>query len=297
MNPRPTVIITGSSGFVGSALVSYFFKLGFQVRAFQRRLPKQSDPPAAYYSFDLAEVKDQGFAGADYLIHCAYQSIISRQEKKSDMNTDIEGTKKVISLSRKYAIKIVFLSTISAHPKAESYYARNKLLAEGLFDTKKDLILKLGLVLGDGGGLFGKIISSLTNNKIVPLVGGGRQHIQTIALDDLCRIIEIGINKNIVGNFTIAHPSIITMNELYRKIARCIGVKPLFIPVPLIVTYRLSQLMEMMGFKLPFTSENVLGLKDLKTFNTNPDLEVFGLKVKDYKTTLNQLSFLSNANQ
>ena len=290
MNSHSTIIITGSSGFIGSSLVSYFFKLGFQVRAFQRSLPKEKYPSVIYYPFDLANVQDQGFAGADYLIHCAYRPIISRQEKKSDTNTDIEGTKKIISLSRKYAIKMVFLSTVSAHSNAKSYYARHKLLAEGLFDTKKDLILKLGLVLGDGGGLFGKIVFSLTNNKIVPLVGGGRQRIQTIALDDLCRIIEIGVNKNIVGNFTIAHPSIITMNELYRKIARCIGVKPLFIPVPLIVTYRLSQLMERMGFKLPFTSENVLGLKDLKTFNTNPDLEVFGLKIKDYKTTLNQLN-------
>jgi len=288
MNSQPTVIITGSSGLVGSALVSYFSKSGFQVRAFQRSPPKQKSPPAAYYSFNLADVKDQGFAGADYLIHCAYRPIISRQDK--ELNTDLEGTEKIISFSRKYAIKMVFLSTVSAHPNAESCYARNKLLAEGLFDSQKDLILKLGLVLGDGGGLFGKIASSLSNHKIIPLVGGGGQSIQTIALDDLCRIIEIGINKNIAGNFTIAHPSIITMKELYWEMARRIGVQPLFIPVSLAVTYRLSQLMERVGFKLPFTSENVLGLKDLKTFNTNPDLEVFGLKIKDYKTTLNQLN-------
>lgn len=296
MDSHPTIIITGSSGFIGSSLVSYFSKLGFQVRVFQRNLPKQKSPSAVYYPFDLADVKDQGFAGADYLIHCAYRSIISRQDRESNINIDIEGTKKIISLSRKYDIKMVFLSTVSAHPNSESYYARHKLLAEGLFDARKDLILKLGLVLGSGGGLFGRIIAGLSNHKIVPLVGGGRQHIQTIALDDLCRIIEIGINKNIVGNFIIAHPSIITMEELYRETARCIGVQPLFIPVPLAVTHRLSQLMERMGFKLPFTSENVLGLKDLKTFNPNPDLEVFGLKIKDYKTTLNKLNLLSNAN-
>lgn len=293
---HPTIIITGSSGFIGSSLVSCFSKLGFQVRAFQRRPPKQKSPLAVYYPFDLADVQDQGFAGADYLIHCAYRPIISRQEKKSDKNIDLEGTKKIISLSRKYAVKMVFLSTVSAHSKAESYYARHKLLAEGLFDARKDLILKLGLVLGSGGGLFGRIIASLRNYKIIPLVGGGRQRIQTIALDDLCRIIEIGINKNIAGSFIIAHPSIITMEELYRETARCIGVQPLFIPVPLAVTHRLSQLVERIGFKLPFTSENVLGLKDLKTFNPNPDLEVFGLKVKDCKTTLSQLNLSSNAN-
>ena len=71
--------------------------------------------------------------------------------------------------------------------------------------------------------------------------------------------------------------------------ASSIGVKPLFIAIPWTIAYRLLQLTEMLDFRLSFTSENILGLKDLKTFDTIEDLEAFGLRVKDYQTTLDQL--------
>src|SRR3990167_6343192 len=200
----PTIIITGSSGLVGSALVSYFSKLGFQVRAFQRSLPKSNNPSIVYYPFDLADVQDRGFKGADYIVHCAYRPVVSKHDRECMINIDIEGAKKIITLARKHNIKIVFFSTLAAHPAARSYYGKQKLFSEGLFDVKKDLIIKPGLVLGEGGGLFGRIASILRNYNLVPLVGRGQQRIQTIALDDLCRIVEVGIKKNIVGKFMIA---------------------------------------------------------------------------------------------
>ncbi len=284
----PTIIITGSRGLVGSGLVSHFSKLGFQVRAFQRG-PKNGNHLVTYYPFDLADVQDNGFEGADYIVHCAYRPVISRYDRELGVNIDIEGTSKIITLAIKYGIKIVFLSTLSAHSAAKSYYAKNKLLAERLFDTHKDLILKIGIVIGNGGGLFGRIISNLKKHKIIPLIGGGKQYTQTIALDDLCRIIEIGIKQNITGSFKISHPNSITTKELYHEIADSIGTRCLFISVPLGVVYQLVRFIECMGFKLSFTSENILGLKDLRVFDTTTDLERFGVTVKNYKVTLEKL--------
>jgi len=291
MKNLPTVIVTGSSGLVGSSLVSYFSGLGFKVRAFQRSAPKRKLESVEFYPFDLNDVQDNGFVGADYLIHCAYRPIISKKERESGNNVDLEGTKKIIALARKHGVKLIFLSSTSAHSDALSFYAKNKLQMEGLFDTEKDLVLKLGLVIGEGGGLFGRIVASLNNFKLVPLVGGGRQHIQTLALDDLCRIIETAIKKNITGKFMIAHPAVVTMEEIYRRTADHIGAKPLFIPVPTNITHQSLKIIEQLGLTLPFTAENVLGLKDMGTFDTAPGLDVFGLELKDFQTTLNQLNF------
>lgn len=291
----PTIIITGSSGFVGSALVSHFTNSGFQVRAFQRTIPAHSKAASpgslvSYYSFDLADVQDRGFEGADYIVHCAYRPVVNKRARESMVNIDIEGTRKIIAYARKYGIKMIFLSTLSAHPDAESYYGKHKLFTEGLFDTQKDLIIKPGLVLGQGGGLFGRIASILKGFKLVPLVGSGNQRIQTIALDDLCRIIEIGIKKNITGLYMIAHSSPVFMKDLYRDMAHRMGRHPLFIPVPLALTYYLLLLTESIGLRMPFTSQNVLGLRDLKIFDTAPSLEAFGLVAKDCQATLNQLN-------
>ena len=286
MNNPPTIIVTGSSGMVGTSIVSHFSQLGFRVRAFQRKFLKSHDPLISYHSFDLADVKDQGFQGAHYLVHCAYRPFISREERESGVNIDIEGTIRIISFCRAHGIKLIFLSTLSAHPDARSYYAKHKLIAEGLFDVSTDLILKLGIVLGRGGGLFGRILSSLGKYRIIPLIGGGRQVTQTIALDDLCRVLEAGIRQGTVGNFKIAHPARVTMKELYVGMADSIGARPFYISVSWEVAYRSSQILEWMGVSLPFTAENVLGLQDFRTFDTNSSLEVFGVTTQDYRATL-----------
>lgn len=276
MNESPTIIITGSSGFIGTHLVTHFSKLGFNVRAFQRKPCSYGNPLISCFNFDLADIKNAGFQGADCLVHCAYQPAIGKN-RNSDINkVNVESAKKIISICRRYGIKIIFLSTLSAHPNAESNYGRQKLLMEGLFDPNKDLILKPGLVLGEGGGLFGRIASILQSKKIIPLVGGGKQLIQTIAIEDLSRIIELGIKKNISGNFMVARPEPIVMKDLYAQIAKSAGSKPLFIPIPTSLAYFILRFAEMIGIRLPITSENVLGLKKLDVFDTAPDLKRLG---------------------
>jgi hypothetical protein len=89
----------------------------------------------------------------------------------------------------------------------------------------------------------------------------------------------------------VSHPSAVSLRELYKKIAGRINIKPIFIPVPWLITYYIVRCMEIVGFKLSFTAENVLGLKDLTTFDTTLDLKIFGLEIKDYKTTLDRLEF------
>ena len=285
MEKTPTIIITGSSGFIGSYFTSRFSEDGFKVRAFQRKIPPHRAGPITYYSFNLSEVKDEGFNGADYLIHCAYQP--NPKDLESDIN--ISAAKKIISLARKYNIKIVYFSSMSAHPGAESKYGRHKLAAEKLFDSKKDLILKPGFVIGAGGGLFGKIASFIKHHKIIPLVGGGNQLIQIIALDDLYLLTNRAIKKGLTGTFALAYHEPVRLKELYKEIAKNQGAKPIFVHIPLPVVYWGMRLIECLGIYPPITSENLLGLKMLKTYGTAGGLKTIGAAVKDYQMTLKNL--------
>ncbi len=291
MTNRPTVIVTGSSGLVGSGLVSYLSRRGFAVRAFQRKIPEHPNPAVSYVPFNLENVQDVGFAGADYIVHCAYRPVVSSRERKSGRSIDIEATKRLIAIARRHNIRFIFLSTTSAHGESRSYYAKNKMLAESLFDMREDLVLKLGLVLGGNGGLFGKIKKMLRQHRVIPLISAGRQRVQIIALDDLCRVIEVGINQKIAGAYRIAHPFGISMKELYRGVARRLGVNPFFIPVPWLAAYILTKTAEGIRIKLPFTSQNILGLKDLRIVDTTSSLEAFGLEIEDCQTALSRLHF------
>ncbi len=281
MNSAKTIIITGAGGFIGSHLTSYLAGLGVRVRAFGRKTPTLHDPRIAYHPFDLANIQDAGFAGADYLIHCAHESVLGR-------GVNVEAAKKIISLCKKHDIRLIFLSSFSAHEDAESEYGREKLAIERLCDPEKDLVLKLGLVLGPGGGLFGKIVSLLDRLPVVPLVGAGSQMIQTLALEDLGAVMASGIEKNISGAYAIAHPLPVSMKMLYEEIARRLGRTPVFVPVSLSAAFRMARLAEALGFHPPITSENVLGLKHLRVRDTREDVARFGVLLKDWRETLDR---------
>jgi hypothetical protein len=56
---------------------------------------------------------------------------------------------------------------------------------EQQLDAKRDLIFKLGLVVGRKGS-FDTIKTAISKRAFIPLVGSGSQPIQTIAVTDVC---------------------------------------------------------------------------------------------------------------
>jgi nucleoside-diphosphate-sugar epimerase len=289
-----TIAITGASGFIGKSLLHYFSSKGWNVRALQRN-PAKSSGKISYHAYELPDRFDEKILeGVDVLIHCAVQHYTPSSKNTDTINE--KGAETLIRLCRKTGTRLVFLSTLSAHEQAQSHYGQNKLKLEGMFDLAKDLVLKLGLVVGHTGGLFHTIYESIKKTNVVPLVGGGKQPVQTIAIDDLCRIIASGISNHMSGIYNIAEPDPLPMKELYTLIARQLGKEPKFVPVPAFLLLIACHMAELIGVKLPISSENVLGLKQLKSFDTAADLKKFGIRVKPFKESirLTQDSFMTS---
>ena len=65
------------------------------------------------------------------------------------------GTRRMLELARASGVgRFVFPSSISARADAPAYYGRGKAAAEAALDPERDLVLRPGLVLARGGGLF-----------------------------------------------------------------------------------------------------------------------------------------------
>lgn len=286
MNKTKTIIITGANGFIGKTLAGYFSAKKWNVKCFQRK-PEQNFENTTYHQYELPDIIDEkAFFDCNYVIHCAVQHYGIHCKNSDEIN--ISGTKKLIELCRKNNCKIIFLSTLSAHEKAESHYGKNKLFLESLFNESTDLILKLGLVLGLNGGLFSKIVNEIKKSKTIPLVGSEKP-MQTIAVDDLCKIVESGMENNISGIFKIAEPEPFAIKNLYYEISRKLNQKRIFIPLPLNAIYAACLLAEKMNIALPVSSENVLGLKNLKKFETENDLKKFNVSIKNYRQTIDAI--------
>lgn len=271
--------ITGASGFIGSRLVDHFADRGWTVRAFQRSPEKGTPRPGvARHRFRMPdEVDPSGFAGLDLVVHAAVEEWRAGGGDSDAVNR--EGTDRVIAAARAHGARLIYLSTLSAHDDAESHYGRSKLELERRFDPARDAVLRLGLVLDRQGGLFGRMVETLRNAAVVPLVDGGRQPIQTLAMDDLLAIVETVAGRALAGRFDVAHPEVHRMRDLYDAILRHLPRRPLLLPVPLSLVALGAATLEALRLPAPVTRENVLGLRHLRAFDTAPSLARLGVKV------------------
>jgi nucleoside-diphosphate-sugar epimerase len=286
---RRTVAITGANGFIGSQLVEHFSRRGWNVFAFCRTARNPSSlSNVTFKEWSLPDgIRDGDFIGGDVLVHCAIVPYSRKQPNADEINT--RGTEQLLSLARKLGYsKFVFLSSLSAHDGAESHYGRHKRQLERIFDPSRDLVIRPGLTLGNGG-LARAIFDTIKSHRIVPLVGGGRQPVYTIAIDDLCNALETLIDRGHSGAFSLAAPEPVTMRELYEGMARKAGARSMLIPVPYLPVSILLKFAERFGIELPITTENLLGLKQLRTLDVRADLERLNIRPRPFRDTLESL--------
>jgi nucleoside-diphosphate-sugar epimerase len=284
--PPPAVVITGANGFVGSHLVRYFSGRGWHVVALCRTAPGTSRVPnVAYRSYSLGDrLNEQDLEGADYLIHCACAKYSPRTPDADDVN--IRGTRDLLEASRRAGIKqFVYLSSLSAHPEAQSHYGRHKFALEGIFDAQRDLVLRPGLILGHGG-LALSITRLLQRLPLVPLIGGGRQPLHPLGIDELCSAIDTLLERNISGTYVVAARAPVTMHAFYTAIARQLGVRRTFVPVPYYPVYLAMRAVEALGITLPITTENLLGLRQIRGFDAALDVRTLGIHIRPFEETL-----------
>jgi len=281
------IVITGANGFLGSTLCSYFSQKGWTVKALVHHIPASRIAGVTYYQFDLLQEPEQSiFKGADYFIHCAY----AKAAKGMDAFTvNIEGTKKLLATSRKCNIKQnIFISSLAAREDALSVYGKQKFAAEKLFNHPNDLILRPGLILGKGG-LFGQMRTYLQKSKLIPLISGGNQPMQTIYVNEVAQAIELCIQKNISGTLSLATPETLSYKEFYQLLCKSLNAKPVFVSLPHGLLFAGLTITETIGIPLPINRENLLGLKKITHTDTKADLDRIGIQLKSCEEVLKLL--------
>lgn len=285
MNKQQTVAITGANGFLGGRLAAHFQQQGWQVVALVRRPDEGQDSGVRYAAYDLTKpVDDSMLKGVDLLVHTAY--VKQGKDYPKAMNVNVTAAKRLLTASRKNKVKKnVFISSMSAHDAAESVYGRQKLAIEKLFAGKQDVVLRCGLIIGNGG-IVKQMVDFMRTKHAVPLVGGGGQPLQTIAVYDLARIIEKLYTDNIHGLFTVATPKVLTYREFYQIVSRSLQLKVLFIPIPYSVLVGMIKMIRALHLPLAVSEENVLGLKHLIAVDTTSDLKKIDVELDSLETAL-----------
>ena len=284
--PDTPVVVSGATGFLGSALVERLARRGHPVRALAREPAGEAGRPGvAWYACTLPDSFDRAaLTGARVLVHCAYDTRFRSAQQARAVN--VEGSRRLFAACREHGVeRIVFVSSFSAHPSAVSVYGRSKLDVEALLDPERDLALRVGTILGEGG-VFWRQAQQIARLPVVPLFYGGRQQIQTACLDDVCEALERLVTRPLTGVLRFAEPEPVALRTLYAEVAHAVGRRPRFLRLPGRLSLAGLRGAEALGFRLPLSSDNLLGLAQLRAFDVADDVAKIGVRPRPLRASL-----------
>ncbi|MDC0057791.1 NAD(P)-dependent oxidoreductase [Pelagibacteraceae bacterium] len=145
------ILITGSNGFISKKLKNYLIKKNYNVFATTR--VKNNE-----LYFDLKNELSAVYTipKFDILIHLSY---IRKKSFKEEQGYNINGTKNIFLLAKKYNAKIVYISSQSANKNSYSNYGKIKYEIEKMALQFNATIIRPGLIYDKNSrnGLYGNI--------------------------------------------------------------------------------------------------------------------------------------------
>jgi nucleoside-diphosphate-sugar epimerase len=253
-----TCIVTGAGGYLGGCVKRNFAAAGWRVIEMTR-----AEKPGAI-SFRLGEdVRAELLAGADALVHCAYDfEPVTRGEIWAG---NVRGSQKLFDAAARAGIgRLVFVSTISAFEGCKSLYGQAKLEIEKSAASHGALVIRPGLIWGDTpGGMMGRLIEQIEKSKIVPLIGDGTQPQYLVHEDDLCELIVSHCEGDAPPTrepVTAAHEHAWKFRDILSEIARARGRQPVFVKLPWRLIWTGLKFAESVGLRLKFRSDSVVSL-------------------------------------
>jgi len=273
---KPTVMISGADGFLGQALTRTFAAAGWQVFGLVRNSAQKQvlrELSAVFeYSFPDRMAPAAMDVGVDVFIHNAFSSLMTA---KIDAEVDVAAARFLLKSFKRS--RFVFISSMSAHPKAYSRYGLSKLAIEKLMEPSRDIIIRPGFVVGYGG-VFRRLAQVLSKVPVVPLFYGSSRPIQTVYVDDVCRSIVHLVERQRAGVWPLGEERPHTIRNFYETLAAWLRKRPLFVPFPGTLALPMLRLFELSGVRLPLTSENLLGLKGLISYDISATIEAIGFR-------------------
>lgn len=286
------VLVTGSSGFIGSALVPFLEDRGHTVLRLVRRRP---EPNGTEVSWDpvAGEIDRAGLAGVEAVVHLAGENIASGRwtaaRKRRIMDSRVEGTR----LLSETLAGLDPLPKVLASASAKDYYGDRGADSlteaeppgpgflpevvrqwEGATEPAKAggirvVNLRSGLVLGRTGPL-ARILMPFKLG-LGGRLGNGAQYMSWVSLEDYGRAVEhVLATDDISGPINVSAPGTVTNAEFTRVLGRVLS-RPTLFPVPALVMKTVFG--EMADTLLASVRQDSSKLRDSGFEFMHPDLE------------------------
>jgi uncharacterized protein len=254
-----TVIITGGTGLVGTALSKFLVSQGFQVIILSRnpKAHRTSSPGITYAAWDIEEesVNEEVFRKAKYVIHLAGAGVADKpwteKRKKEIVESRTRSSALLIKAITNIPNEIVSVVSASAigwyrqnvsMPAVETDPPGTDFLSETCVAWEKSIepvtqldrrlvVLRTGIVLSNEGGAF-PAFAKPVRLGIAGILGNGKQIISWLHIEDLCRIyMEAMKNPEWTGVYNAVSPNPVNNRTFTTELAKKMKGS-FFVPIP-----------------------------------------------------------------
>lgn len=251
-----TVIITGGTGLIGTALTRLLISKGYKVIILSRK-KHAAIGNVSYAICDLKSsyIDPEAIKKADHIIHLAGAGVADKRwtgkRKKEIINSRVDSSELIVKALTEVnnGVKTVVSASamgwygpdrkgakpfVETDPPSDDFLGTTCRLWEESMQPviamgKRLVYLRTGIVFSREGGAFMEFLKPFKGG-IAAILGSGKQMISWIHIDDLCRLYVSAIENNeLQGAYNASAPDPVTNKELMLKIGK-LRRRP-FIPV------------------------------------------------------------------
>jgi dihydroflavonol-4-reductase len=295
------VLVTGGSGFVGSAVVRALLAAGYPVRA----LVRPSSPRANIAGLDVETIEGdmrdaaaaaRAVSGMRYVMHVAADYRLWSADREEIRRNNVAGTRTIMEAALREGVeRIVYTSSVAAlalrpggQPADESgtlaeaaavgAYKRSKVAAQALVEA---MIARDGLpavIVNPSTPIGARDIRPTPTGRIIVEAASGRMpgYVDTglnlVHVDDVAAGHLAALTRGKVGARYILGGQDVLLADMLRDIAGMVGRKPPRLRVPRRLLYPAAVVAEMIATRTgrePFLTLDGLRMSRYRMFFTS----------------------------
>ena len=245
-----TILITGGTGLVGSALSKMLTAKGHKVIILSRTQKSSKDSSVIYHKWNVDEqtIDSKAISNADYIVHLAGAGVADKKwttdRKKEIVDSRTQSSALLIKALKEVPNNVkavISASAIGFYGDDETRTSRQQVFTEDMLPSKeflgetcrlweesiepviiagKRLVkFRIGIVLSNDGGAFPEFKKPVKFG-IASVLGSGKQVVSWVHIEDVCRMFLFAIeNENIQGVYNAVAPTPVRNKDLTLLLA------------------------------------------------------------------------------
>lgn len=263
------ILVTGGTGFIGSAVVERLLEAGHQVAVLGRDESKINGMFGQRVQAREADVRDvdsltRAFKGADVVVN-AVQFPSSPIEIPrlgwTFEEVDYKGTCNQIDAAKANSVRrFVSISGVGADIEADKHWFRFKGLADQYVAASgiEWTVIRNTWVYGPRDASLNRLLGFSRFLPFVPMFGDGRQEMQPVFIDDVGRIVAAAVVEPAAVNqtFELGGPDVMSMNDVLNTALNVMGRRRFLLHQPILAGKVLGRLAALLP-KPPLSTDAV----------------------------------------